>query len=211
METLETHVKNLVVLTSDHQRKAYLRRCPELYSDENVRLLCRQAVALLFSNVADSRNLCHVLTAIAQTRRTPLTSAYRDHAWGAAYYKGGVDYRRALARWKRAVTYFERAGRSDEAAITRLSALPTLACLDQLDLFAEWVNSARASFESKGDRLRLARLAANTAISSLPTIRMGLGAGRLRVGLQGTDWRRSWKPGSLRGPYQLGGVPHLSR
>ena len=168
--TIATHVDNLVALTSDHQRRAYLRRCPELYSDENVRLLCRQAVALLYSNLADSRSLCRVLTVVAQTKRTPLSFAYRDHAWAAAYFNGGVDYRRAFGRWKAAVAYFEEAGRSDEAAITRLSALPTLVCVDQLDLFAEWVSSARASFESRGDRLRLARLPRKHCLSSLAKV-----------------------------------------
>ncbi len=163
MRTLEAHVDRIVGLTNDQQRADYLRAAPELKSDEGARVLCRHAVALLYCNVNYARSLCRFLAVIARARPTPLTSAYRDHAWGAAYFTGGLDYRKALVRWKRAVRYLEQAGRSDEAAITRLSALPTLACLDQLDLFAEWVNSAQATFETNGDRLRLARLRSNTA------------------------------------------------
>ena len=163
MDAFETHVRTLVGLTSDRQRKAYIHLNPELYADESVRLLCRQAVALLYSNVTYARSVCQVLTVLARVKRTPLTFAYRDHAWGAVYFNGGSDYRKAFTRWKRAIVHFDQIGRSDEAAITRLSALPTLICLDQLDLFDEWVDSARAIFERNGDRLRLARLRSNTA------------------------------------------------
>ena len=50
METFDTHVNHLAALTSDIGAKPIFASIP-MNSDENVRLLCRQAVALLYSNV----------------------------------------------------------------------------------------------------------------------------------------------------------------
>ncbi len=73
------------------------------------------------------------------------------------------DYPRAVDRYGEALEQFETAGDDLEAAITRSSALQSLAYLGRSDEAENWAEAAEQVFMRKKDRLRLARLQVNLA------------------------------------------------
>lgn len=161
METTQEQIDHLLRLEAGVEREEFLEENPDLRSDEVAGALCRTSVVLLFRDFGRAREICDLLSQIADSAATPLTAGYRDHAWAAFYQQTGSDYARALELWQRAIASFERAGREDQVAISSYSGLHTPLMLGNLDLFWEWEKRARRFFEQTGDRLRLARLTNN--------------------------------------------------
>jgi hypothetical protein len=182
MDRLDRHAERLLDLKSDRERQLYFEQHSELRCDEGARVLCRSAVALLYSNIDGARIMCPALTSLSQIQGDELSAGYCDLAWAALHFSSGSDFQKApkLDECRRS----QAAKRDEEATITRCSSLPTLVHVGRLDLFWEWEGQARLVSSKTGTPAR------ERGFAACLERRMEAGRKRLRTGFRRLHRRR---------------------
>lgn len=150
----------LSALESDDERRRWLAMHPRLRERGAVDELCQDVVSLLRVDLDEARRRARAARWLAEELDDDYCRG-RSHRAMAIVLIQRRENAAALEQAEAALACFERIGDEREAAITRSSALHSLAHQGLYERALEWAASASAAFRRLDDRLRLARLEHN--------------------------------------------------
>ncbi len=148
---------------NESDRLQYLSKNPGLRSPQVVVSFCRRAAGLLRMDLPLARRMVEAACSVADVLDDPVSSARAARA-RAQLHHIQAEYGSAFERYSDSIGHYENAGEQVQAAITRSCALHVLALLGRFEMAKEWAECSRDLFTRMGDRVRLARLDANSAV-----------------------------------------------
>ncbi len=160
--TLPSDLVEELIRLDEEGRAARLTRHPELRSTAAVDELRQRSASQLRSDLGSARSAARAAWWLASRIGDAAARGRSCRTLANVLHVAG-DYAAALNHYAAALELFNEAGSEKEGAITRSSALQTLAFMGEHQQAGEWAEAARQVFERTGDRLRLARLEANLA------------------------------------------------
>lgn len=145
------------------ERRRYLEKNPALRDPQMVISFCRRAAGLLRMDLPLARRMVEAACTVADCLGDDVSSARAARA-RAQLHHIQAEYSSAFDCYSRSIEHYENADEQVQAAITRSCGLHVLALLGRFDMADDWGDRARDLFTRMGDRVRLARLDANTAV-----------------------------------------------
>ena len=143
------------------RRRSLIRSGSDRNNLEFIEYLYREVVRLYHVDVTQAERLAEAARLIAGSSKDKLAKALAYRAEGHVLLARG-RYKSAVERYGKALVIYRQRGQELEVGRTLYSGpLQALIYLSRYEEAFTWAAEARAIFEARGDRLRLARLDSN--------------------------------------------------
>src|SRR5437016_7660461 len=160
---LATWIVERSMIVKETERRAFLKQVPDYNTVETVEKLYEAVMSLVRVDLQRAERLAESAAWIAGGLKDPYSQARSARAIGHVLCLSG-RYKEAMGQYNRAISGFEQLGFALDVATTITSG--TLQCLGYEGEYEEAFHlgeKARAIFQARDDKLRLARLDSNLA------------------------------------------------